>query len=85
MRIVDFLICENSGKKGGCLWKERKKRKLANGAKRKTVVFPTAPLRWSGLNMQGLMDKMSLVMMEERDTFVEEGKGKNPVQSKMGL
>jgi hypothetical protein len=31
------------------------------------------------------MGKMSLVMMEEPDTSVEVGKGKNPVLSKMRL
>ena len=35
--------------------------------------------------MPGFMDRMSLVTMEERDTFVEAGKGKSPVPSKTGL
>jgi len=64
--------------RGGCLWKGRKIRKLANRVKRKTAVFRSAPLLRSGLNMPGFIEKMSLVTMEERDTFVEDEKGKNP-------
>jgi hypothetical protein len=83
--LIFVLSGRNSLKKGVCLWKGKKKRKLANRVKRKTAVFRTAPLPWSGLNMPGLMEKMSLVMMEEPDTFVEAGKGKSPVPSKTGL
>jgi len=67
------------GGKGRCLWKRKDKENSAK-IKIKVGVFRSAPWLRSGLNMPGFIERMSLVMTEERGTFVEDEKGKNPVQ-----
>ena len=63
----------------GCLWR---KINATNSVKLRIGGFPRASMLSSGLSMRGFIEKMSLVMTEERDMFAEAEKRRNLAQSK---